>query len=123
MKFMQKIIFISIFGLQSQLALAHAHLLESHPANSEILTQPPIEVSAKFSEEIELAMSKIVVEDLTSHEVVSAAKSLKDKNTLVVTLKPLKNENKIYQVSWKAVTKDSHTMKGVFKFTFKPSEK
>jgi methionine-rich copper-binding protein CopC len=125
MNITQKIIFISFVGLQSQQALAHAHLLESHPVKSEVLHQAPTEVSAKFSEDVEFAMSKIEVENLTTHEIVSGAKISNEtnKNTLVVLLKPLKNEKANYQVSWKAVTKDSHTMKGRFDFTYDPEMK
>jgi methionine-rich copper-binding protein CopC len=125
MKVIQKIIFISLFILQCERVLAHAHLLESHPAKSEVIHEAPTELTAKFSENLEFALSKLEVENSITHEVVSGAKiaNEKNKNILTVPLKPLKNEKTIYKVSWKAVTQDTHTMKGQFDFTYDPPKK
>ncbi len=121
---LQKIICLSgSILLQSQLVSAHAHLVESQPAKDEVVVIAPTEVRAKFSEDLEFTMSKIEVQNVATHEVVSqnAKAGEKDKKILITTLNPLKNEKASYQVSWKAVTKDSHTMKGTYIFIFNPS--
>ena len=123
---LQKIILSTGFVLfASQIVFAHAHLIESQPKKDEIVHQMPTEVRVKFSEDLEFAMSKIEVQNAVTHVVVSQAAKPDEtsKDTLVVLLKPLNAEKTNYQVSWKAVTKDSHIAKGKYNFSFDPGEK
>ncbi len=109
---------LGLLILLPQLALAHAHLIEAHPSKDEVVHQAPTEVSVKFSEELEVAMSKLEVLDLSSHKIVSTGSvKMGEKNILVVALSPLKSGKTTYRVSWKAVAKDSHSMKGTYDFT------
>ncbi len=118
-----RLIVISILALTPLTALAHAHLMSSSPTKESIVHTAPSEVILHFSEELETVMCKLEVKDLKSCEVVSQ-KALgtggDDRSTLKVSLKPLKNEKADYEVSWKAVSKDSHRMAGKYKFTFDP---
>lgn len=104
-------------------AFAHTHLESSVPAKDATLAQAPEMVSLKFSEGLETAMCKLQVKNVKSGEVVSDGKPTKrgeDENTLQIALKPLKKEKAAYEVSWKAVSKDTHKMQGTYTFTLDP---
>lgn len=110
-------------GLAPMAAFAHAHLISSSPARESIIQTAPNEVNLQFSEELEPAMCKVEVKNLKTGEIVSQGRPTMagdDKSSLKISLKPLKNEKAEYEVSWKAVAKDSHRMPGKYKFTFDP---
>lgn len=125
--FSKLVLFFMPFGLLvPQFADAHAHILKATPAKNEILAKAPAEVRIQFSEELEGSMSKLEVRNKQTHEVVSSGSTLMDKSTpdtLSISLKPLKNEKETYEVSWKAVAKDTHRMKGTYDFTVEPTGK
>ena len=105
-------------------AMAHTHIQETIPAKESVIKTVPTEVSIKFSEDLEVAMSKIEVKNLTTGQIVSdKAVAGSTKATLRTPLKNLKSEKTKYEVTWKAVSKDSHTMKGSYSFTVDPSSK
>ena len=110
-------------------AFAHAHLTQSNPAKNANLSTLPSSVILQFSEELEPAMSKIEITDLGSHKIVSESKLSSgekgDEHVLqVIILKsePILNDSKPheFEVSWKAVSKDTHTMKGKYRFKVTP---
>jgi methionine-rich copper-binding protein CopC len=103
--------------------LAHAKLKTSTPAANSVVQSAPKEVALHFSEELEIAMSKLEVKNLTTGEIVSEGaleNAGDDKASLKVGLKSLKKQKSEFEVSWKAVAKDTHKMPGHFKFTFDP---
>jgi methionine-rich copper-binding protein CopC len=107
-------------------AFAHAHLTSSSPAKGAIVHTAPNEVTLHFSEELEIAMCKVTVKDLKTGETVSEGAPKidgSDKSSIKIALKPLKNENADYEVSWSAVSVDSHRMPGKYKFTFESKTK
>ena len=107
-------------------ASAHTHIQETVPAKESVVKTAPQEVSIKFSEDLETAMSQIEVKNLTTGEIVSEkAIAGSNKATLLTHLKNEKTNFKAtkYEVTWKAVSKDSHTMKGSYSFTVDPSSK
>jgi len=127
-KYMTKKYFFLILTvslLQAGQAFAHAHLKTSDPAQNAVVTQAPAQVTLKFSENLELSMSKLEVKDSTSGDVVSTGK-LSDggqgKSTMQVALNPLKKTRSKYQVNWKAVSTDTHRTQGTYEFTFDPKE-
>jgi len=108
---------------QAGQALAHAHLKSSDPAQNAVVTQAPSVVTLKFSENLELAMSKLEVKEISSGDVVSSGKLSdggQDKSTMQVSLSSLKNQKSKYQVSWKAISTDTHRSQGTFEFTYDP---
>lgn len=114
-----------LLGLPS-MAFAHAHLVKSSPAKDSTVYSAPNEVVLSFSEDLELAMCKVQVKDLKNGEVVSQGKLENQdgkRNSLKVALEPLKNEKAKYEVSWKAVSIDSHRMPGNFTFSYEPGVK
>jgi methionine-rich copper-binding protein CopC len=119
-------IFALLFFAVPSLAFAHAHLIKSSPAKDSIVHSVPSDVVLNFSEDLELAMCKMQVKDLKTGKVVSQGKPENadgKKNSLKVELEPLKNEKAKYEVSWKAVSTDSHRMPGKFTFSYEPLAK
>lgn len=117
------IILLALSGLSFS-ARAHTHIQETQPAKETTVKANPENVVIKFSESLETAMSKIEVKNSKTGEIVSE-KTMpgSDDSTLQVHLKNIKNEKVKYVVSWKAVSKDSHTMKGTYSFTIDPIAK
>ena len=122
-KYLFAILTVSL--LQAGQAFAHAHLKTADPTQNVVVTQAPAQVTLKFSEDLELSLSKLEVKDGTSGDVVSTEK-LSDggqgKSTMQVTLKPLKKVRSKYQVNWKAVSTDTHRTQGTYEFTYEPQE-
>ncbi len=109
--------------LTAHTAFAHAKLLKSSPSANEVVHAAPSEVSLHFSEELEVAMSKLEVKNSKTGEVVSqgaVSQNPDDKASLKIALKPLKKPKAVYEVTWKAVAKDAHKMPGHMSFTFDP---
>lgn len=110
-------------------AFAHAHLVSSTPAQNAVIQKGPKEIVLHFSEELERSMCKLKVTNLKTGEQVNQGEITnegKDQSTLKTMLKPLNCvQAKIceFEVSWKAVSKDSHRMPGHYKFTLKPEAK
>jgi methionine-rich copper-binding protein CopC len=104
-------------------AFAHAHLKVSSPAKDSVVHKAPEKVTADFTEDVEIAMSKLEVKNAKTGEVVSngAPTYVGDKkNSIEVKMKTLKAEKQTLQVTWKAVTKDTHKMSDTYSFTFDP---
>jgi methionine-rich copper-binding protein CopC len=122
-KYLLAVLTVSL--LMAGQAFAHAHLKTSDPTQNAVVTQAPAQVTLKFSEDLEISMSKLEVKDSTSGDVVSTGK-LSDggqgKSTMQVTLNPLKKMKSKYQVNWKAVSTDTHRTQGSFEFIYDPKE-
>jgi methionine-rich copper-binding protein CopC len=109
-------------------AFAHAHLESSNPAKDATVNSVPSTVTLHFSEELESSMSKLEVKDLDTGKTVSTGKPAYvngDKSALQISVNdPAAVSKKThFEVSWKAVSKDSHKMPGKYEFTFDPSAK
>jgi copper resistance protein C len=116
---------LAVSLLQTGQAFAHAHLKTSDPAQNAVVTQAPAQITLKFSEDLELSMSKLEVKDSTSGNVVSIGKVSdggQGKSTIQVALNPLKKMKSKYQVNWKAVSSDTHRTQGTYEFTYDPKE-
>ena len=112
--------------LAPTVAFAHAHMVSSAPSKDSVIHAAPTDVTVHFSEELEPSMCKLDVKNLKTGETVSQGAVTTDgeeKSSLKTSLKPFKNEQAEYEVSWKAVSKDSHKMPGKYKFTFDPKAK
>jgi methionine-rich copper-binding protein CopC len=100
-------------------AFAHAHLTSSNPAKNAVLHSAPKEIVLHFSEALELSMCKLQVKDLANGDVVSDGTPVEagDKSSMKIQLKSLKSAKSTYEVSWKAVAQDAHSMPGKFQFS------
>ncbi len=104
----------------SSAAFAHAHLTKSSPAAGAKIRVAPSELTLWFSEALEGAFCTVEVVDEAGGRVNAdnVTVDAKDPNVLHVALKPLARRK--YKVIWKAVSVDSHTIKGNFTFTVAP---
>lgn len=117
---------LAVAVLVSGNAFAHAHLESSEPAKDAVVHAAPTEVTLHFTEELEASMSKLEVKNLDTGKVVSEGKPRylnDDKSALQVSIKdPASITKKArFEVSWKAVSKDSHKMPGKYEFSFDPA--
>jgi methionine-rich copper-binding protein CopC len=109
---------ISLFLLSPALAFAHAHLASSDPKKDAKLAQLPDHVTLHFSETLEPSLCKLAVKTKSSGQMVSAdtVESV-DPKSLSVALHANPPNAGIYEVDWKAVSKDTHKSSGSFDFT------
>ena len=77
----------------------------------------PTELTLRFSEGLELNLSKVVVTGPDKKEVKTGAAHLdpKDDKVLIVPL-PASLPDGTYTVNWEAVAKDTHKTKGAYAF-------
>lgn len=117
-------LFFTIAIFTPALSSAHAHIIKASPAKESVVTSAPKEISIEFSEILETSMSKIEVKNLSTGEFVSGKTYAgNEQNILLANLDNLRPNKTKFEVSWKAVTKDSHTMKGTYTFTLDPAVK
>jgi methionine-rich copper-binding protein CopC len=117
------LLLITLFVVNPSRANAHAKLLKSFPVADSVINQAPSDVELHFTEDLEVVMCRLEVKNLKSGEVVSQARPVNlagDPASLKISLKPFKKEKADFEVSWKAVSKDTHKMPGHFKFTYDP---
>jgi methionine-rich copper-binding protein CopC len=106
----------AITGL-SQIAFAHAALVDSFPAKGAVLAGSPTEIHLTFSERVAARGCRIkLVSDAGKYfDADRAAPDRKDPNTLVAAVPVLKPG--VYSARWTAVGKDGHKTRGDFSFT------
>lgn len=96
-------------------AFAHALPVEMYPLDGAELDESPAEIRIKFSEPIEAAASRLIVQDAQGQPIHGAHQSSPDEVTLVVTLPPLPNG--VYAATWEVLSTDTHTTSGQFTFS------
>jgi copper resistance protein C len=109
------------FASIASTALAHAHLASSEPAANAEVSAPP-GVTIHFTEPLEPAFSKIVVNDASGRSAVSAASAgsqvdAGDRKVMHLALPTLAAGR--YAVQWIAVATDGHRTQGNFAFIVK----
>jgi methionine-rich copper-binding protein CopC len=99
--------------------MAHAYLDHAEPKVGSEIGKAPSEVKVWFSEEIEPAFSKLVVEDSTGKQIDKGDTHVdsNDSKLLIVSLPALGPGE--FKVTWNVVAKDTHRTHGDFKFTIK----
>jgi hypothetical protein len=95
---------------------AHAFLKRAEPAVGSAVQTSPNEVRIWFTENIEPAMSKIQVFDVSGKEVDKRDlhSDRSDQALLRISLPPL--QAGIYKVVWRVVSVDTHVTNGTFTF-------
>jgi methionine-rich copper-binding protein CopC len=98
--------------------LPHLKLLRSSPTADTTLTSSPDAIRLWLSEPTELPASKIALATAKGDAIATdpLARGAEKDAPLTAKLKaPLTNG--VYQVTWKAMSKDGHVVNGTFKFT------
>ena len=99
-------------------ASAHANLAESDPAANSVLETPPSEVTIRFTEPLEAALSEIRVLDSRGDQVDLGDSALDPTDTTVMSVSLELLDNGTYTVAWSNVsTVDGHRVRGAFQFS------
>ncbi|MGJ8524750.1 Protein YobA [Halomonadaceae bacterium LMG 33818] len=117
--------FVVLVGLVfSPLALAHAHLVASTPANNATFSQAPTSLELTFSEGVEVALSQLTLVDSHGHSIAlgqlkanSAVKEAGDHRSYTVGLPALKTGE--YSVQMNITSIDTHRVTDTLKFSIK----
>ena len=107
------IVLIALVALSPSLALAHAQLASSVPADQAVLESPPKELALHFTEAVRLTAVTVARDGEAAKQLDSLpAGALKDFSLAAPTLAAGR-----YSVSWRALAADSHVMTGSFTFS------
>jgi methionine-rich copper-binding protein CopC len=119
MRPMKTLLAIALLLLTITPALAHAHLLETVPANGSIVSVSPSSLTLKFSEGIELGFSGVIVTGPSGAVTIGAASldPADDTRLFVEVLAALPAGT--YTIAWHTVSTDGHKTTGIFAFTVK----
>ena len=99
-------------------ASAHANLAESDPAANSVLETPPSEVTIRFTEPLEAALSEIRVLDSRGKQVDLGDSALDSGDPTVMSVSLGLLDNGTYTVAWSNVsTVDGHRVRGAFLFS------
>jgi copper transport protein len=96
-------------------AVVHAHLVSSSPADGDALEESPREIRLVFSEPVEAGLSRVTMIFAAGEMVVPVRADSTDVRVLVGTLPPLAVAE--YRVDWRTVSADGHPVEGSFRFT------
>jgi methionine-rich copper-binding protein CopC len=98
-------------------AEAHAHLVSAAPPVDGAVPAPS-EIRINFSEEVFAKFSGVVVKDARGKSVPTGKSSVAEGDHRIMTVpltKPL--QPGAYEVSWHAVSEDTHRKEGKYRFT------
>lgn len=111
---------VLLVGAGAAPASAHATLLETDPAEGEVLSSSPGTVTFTFDEPVSLVPDGVQVFDAAGEPVESDASASDEEITVEV---PDELADGTYVVTWRAVSTDSHVIAGSLTFSVgEPSE-
>ena len=113
------ILSVAIGSVATGWAQAHAKVETAEPKADSELSHPPKEIRLHFSDTLEPAFTKIVLLD-AKNVVVKLPKAVVDKadsKTVSAQLPVLRAGQ--YLVRWSTMTRDSHKVKGEYRFKVK----
>ena len=109
---------ITVLLFIPQIIFPHAYLMDSKPAEGELLTDSPEKVSLNFLGTLEQVFSKIEVLDRDDNKVSGKTEFTKtdDGTSMHVEFKHKLEPGK-YTVKWTCLGMDGHKQKGSYTFT------
>ena len=112
------VLLLAILALMPGRAAAHANLADSDPAANSVLETPPSEVTIRFTEPLEAALSEIRVLDSRGEQVDLGDSALDPDDPTVMSVSLGTLDNGAYTVAWSNVsTVDGHRVRGAFPFS------
>ncbi|HYB40269.1 MAG TPA: copper resistance CopC family protein [Candidatus Methylomirabilis sp.] len=108
---------IALAGAAAAPAWGHAYVDSSSPADA-VSGPAPREVVIRFTENVELEFSAIVVKGPTGETVSVGPVRQPAPNTLAVDVKPLPAGS--YTVQWRVLSVDTHITEGALHFAVAP---
>jgi hypothetical protein len=108
-----------LLGALAARAEAHAFLDHAEPKVGSRVSEPPTEVKAWFTQQLEPDFSSLQVLDGQGNQIDKKDSHIdaKDKTLLIVSVPALQDGQ--YKVVWSVVSVDTHHTHGDFKFTVK----
>ena len=118
---MKKFSIIILFLLViPSLAYPHAYLIETHPEEAAMLTEPPHKVSLYFLGFLEHFFSRVEVYDSAESKVSTETKLSDGEDGTVMEAELISGLNPgEYTVQWVCLGKDGHRQNGRYTFTVK----
>jgi methionine-rich copper-binding protein CopC len=111
------IVIVALAALSPSVALAHAQLASSVPADQAVLESPPKELALHFTEAVRLTAVTVARDAEAAKQIDSLPTgAMKD-----FSLAPPALAAGRYRVSWRALAADSHVMTGSFTFSVSAS--
>lgn len=116
---MNKILLLVALTLTATLAVAHARLQASLPANGSTVSPAPEQLRLSYNEPVEAAMSstKLFGQGDTLIATTKPSADPADNKTLVLPLPKLAPGD--YRVQWTTMGNDGHHIKGELRFSVK----
>ena len=115
------VLLAAVSFLRAPSAEARARLQQSSPAKGATLELPPEEVTARFSETLDLKLCRLSAKDADSGSIVSTGELTnvgEDPKTLRIALKELpRNGTHRYRVNWQAAAEHARKAQGSFTFS------
>ena len=113
---------VSIAAAQPSAASAHAYLIKTAPAASEVLDAPPPNVGLTYDEAVEPRFAIISVTSASGEQETtgSPTRSPANPDTLVVPLRPHLPQG-WYLIYWRAISVDGHPVQGAFTYAVGPN--
>ena len=102
-------------------ASAHAYLVRTAPAASEVLNAPPSTIQLTYDEAVEPRFALISVTNAAGQQqtIGTARRSPANPDTLVVPLRPHLPQG-WYLIYWRAISVDGHPVQGAFTYAVGP---
>ncbi len=103
-------------------ASAHAYLVKTLPAASQVLNAAPANIELTYDEAVEPRFAIISVTDAQGHQETTGLvrRSPANPDTLVVPLRPQLPEG-WYLIYWRAISVDGHPVQGAFTYAVGPN--
>ncbi|MBH5319101.1 copper resistance protein CopC [Paenibacillus sp. GSMTC-2017] len=108
-------IIVMLWACLPSLVSAHAYITKSTPLPNSELTEAPSSIKLTFSEDIDVKLSSVTLENRTDGTEVEGELSKDGDKTLIYTIPVLKNGK--YKVTWQVLSADTHIVDGSFVFT------
>lgn len=106
-------IVLTMCCIQYQTAFAHAMLINSSPANNEVLHVAPKSIRLTFGHPTKLMMIKLV----KGKDVIPVSLTASDKESTIFSVSlPVLTAGQ-YEASWSTLSGDGHPMKGTISFS------
>ncbi len=116
---MKKIVFafaiaIAVWACLPGFVSAHAYISQSTPYENAELDSSPTVIKISFTEKIDTGLSQIKLQNMTTGKTVSGKLSSEGETTLLLSVPKL--DDGVYRVSWQALSLDTHTTDGSYRF-------
>ena len=114
----RRAVFGVVLGLASlSLAWAHAELIGGEPADGAVVDQPPEQVRLHFSEPIEPEFYALQVYASDRSRIDSGSPRISPNDARVLEVDVRDAGSGTFTVVWRAVSLDSHVIRGVYAYT------